>query len=151
VSFLIKAEAVKGPLGWLLTHVGQYALNRDVPDREPLLQALAQLKNGGAIGVFPEGTRGAGAVENVFNGAGWLAARAGVTVLPVALRGVARPADRKRRRFRPRVTVLVGEPFEVPKGAGRTAVNAATELIRVRLAALVVELDRQLAGGEGAQ
>jgi 1-acyl-sn-glycerol-3-phosphate acyltransferase len=101
--------------------------------------------------VFPEGTRGAGAVENVFNGAGWLAARAGVTVLPVALRGVARPADRKRRRFRPRVTVLVGEPFEVPKGAGRTAVNAATELIRVRLAALVVELDRQLAGGEGAQ
>ena len=70
VSFLIKAEAVKGALGWLLTTVGQYALQRDVPDREPLLQALAQLKAGGAIGVFPEGTRGAGMVENVFNGAG---------------------------------------------------------------------------------
>jgi 1-acyl-sn-glycerol-3-phosphate acyltransferase len=151
VSFLIKAEAVKGPLGWLLTNVGQYALQRDVPDREPLMQALAQLKAGGAIGVFPEGTRGDGAVENVFNGAGWLAARAGATVLPVALRGVARPADRKRRRFRPRVTVLVGEAFDVPKGAGRTAVNAATEQVRLELAALVVELDRQMAGGEGAQ
>ena len=35
--------------------------------------------------------------------------------------------------------------------AGRTAVNAATEEIRIKLAALVVELDRQLAGGEGVQ
>ena len=76
VSFLIKAEAVKGALGWLLTTVGQYALQRDVPDRQPLLQALAQLKAGGAIGVFPEGTRGAGMVENVFNGGG-LAGRQG--------------------------------------------------------------------------
>ncbi len=118
VSFLIKAEAVKGALGWLLTNVGQYALQRDVPDREPLLQALAQLKAGGAIGVFPEGTRGAGMVENVFNGAGWLAARAGATVVPIAIRGVARPEGRRWPRFRPRVRVLVGEPFSVPTGGG---------------------------------
>ena len=118
VSFLIKAEAVKGPLGWLLTNVGQYALHRDVPDREPLMQALAQLKAGGAIGIFPEGTRGAGTVENVFNGAGWLAARAGATVVPVAIRGTSRPAGRRRRRFRPVVDMLVGEPFPVPVGAG---------------------------------
>jgi 1-acyl-sn-glycerol-3-phosphate acyltransferase len=118
VSFLVKAEAVKGPLGWLLTNVGQYALVRDVPDREPLLKALAQLKAGGAIGIFPEGTRGAGNVTNVFPGAGWLAARAGAVVVPVALRGTARPEGRKHRRFKPEVHMLVGDPFPVPRGGG---------------------------------
>jgi 1-acyl-sn-glycerol-3-phosphate acyltransferase len=147
VSFLVKAEAVKGPLGWLLTNVGQYALVRSVPDREPLLKALAQLKSGGAIGIFPEGTRGGGDVTTVFAGAGWLAARAGAIVVPVALRGTARPEGRRKRRFKPEVHVLVGDPFEVLHGGGKTAVSAATEKIREQLAALVVTLDSDIASG----
>jgi len=151
VSFLVKAEAVHGPLGWLLTNVGQYALLRDVPDRQPLLKALAQLKAGGVIGIFPEGHRGAGNVVSVFAGAGWLAARAGADVVPVALRGTVRPAGRSRRRLRPRVHVLVGDPFPVPHGGGKTAVTAATEAIRTHLAALVVTLDGQIASGAAAK
>jgi 1-acyl-sn-glycerol-3-phosphate acyltransferase len=143
VAFLIKAEAVKGALGWLLTAVGQYAIIRGTPDREPLMQALEQLRAGGAIGIFPEGTRGAGNVDSVFAGAGWLAARAGAPVVPVAIRGTVRPAG-TRRRFRPVVTVLVGEPFAVPVGGGRKPVAEATEAIRVKLAALVRELDADL-------
>ena len=143
VSFLIKAEAVTGPLGWLLRNVGQYAIHREIPDRKALLTALSQLKAGGAIGIFPEGTRGDGTVQNISGGAGWLAARAGATVLPVAVRGTARPAH-SSRRLRPRVRVLVGEPFPVPVGAGRTAVDAATVLIRERLSALVSQLDGSL-------
>ena len=144
VSFLGKAEAVKGPLGWLLINVGQYAVVRGVPDRQPLLQALSQLKAGGAIGIFPEGTRGAGNVETVFAGAGWLAARAGAAVVPVAIRGTDRPAN-ARRRFRPAVRVLVGEPFPVEQGGGRKAVAAATDAIQVHLAALVASLDAEIA------
>lgn len=144
VSFLIKAKAVTGPMGWLLRNVGQYAIHRDVPDRKPLLDALSQLKAGGVIGVFPEGTRGAGNVSQISSGAGWLAARATAAVLPVAVRGTARP-EGGGRRFRPPVRVLVGEPFVLPAGAGRTAVNAATDLIRQRLAALVLELDANIA------
>jgi 1-acyl-sn-glycerol-3-phosphate acyltransferase len=150
VSFLVKAEAVKGPLGWLLINVGQYALVRGVPDREPLLKALAQLKAGGAIGIFPEGTRGAGNVETVFSGAGWLAARAGAAVVPVAIRGTARPTGRKRRRFRPAVHVLVGEPFPVQQGGGRKTVAAATDAIRERLAALVATLDTEIASSSAS-
>lgn len=152
VSFLVKAEAVKGALGWLLTAVGQYAIVRGTPDREPLLQALAQLKAGGVIGIFPEGTRGAGNVDTVFAGAGWLAARAGAPVVPIAIRGTVRPTGSRRRRFRPVVTVLVGEPFTVPAGGGRKPVAEATEAIRVNLAALVSELDAQLAhSSDGAK
>jgi 1-acyl-sn-glycerol-3-phosphate acyltransferase len=151
VSFLVKAEAVKGALGWLLTAVGQYAIVRGTPDREPLLQALAQLKAGGAIGIFPEGARGAGNVDTVFAGAGWLAARAGAPVVPVAIRGTVRPAGSRRRRLRPVVTVVVGEPFAVPVGGGRTPVAEATEAIRVNLSALVSELDAELAHSGGAR
>lgn len=142
VSFLVKAEAVHGALGWLLTTVGQFAIDRDAPQRTVLTDALAQLKAGGAIGVFPEGTRGAGDVSEVFNGAGWLAVRAGATVLPVALRGTDRVGG--RRRWRPRVHMLVGEPFAVEAGAGRTAIAEATTRIQSSLAALVAELDRAL-------
>lgn len=143
VSFLIKAEAVTGPIGWLLRNVGQYAIHRDVPDRKPLLQALTQLKGGGVIGVFPEGTRGAGHVQNISAGAGWLAVRSGAQVLPVAVRGTARPIG-SARRFRPEVRLLVGDPFKVPSGTGRTAVDTATALIRDRLSTLVIELDEQM-------
>jgi 1-acyl-sn-glycerol-3-phosphate acyltransferase len=101
---------------------------------------LAQLKAGGAIGIFPEGARGNGNVDSVFAGAGWLAARGGAPVVPVAIRGTARPAGR-RRRFRPAVTALVGQPLTVPVGGGRKPVAEATEAIRVNLAALVQELD----------
>ncbi len=143
VSFLIKAEAVTGPIGWLLRNVGQYAITRGAPDRKPLLQALSQLKAGGAIGIFPEGTRGDGKVHNISSGAGWLAARAGAAVLPVAVRGTARPAGASRR-FRPTVHVLVGEPFTIAPGAGRSAVESATNLIRDRLSVLVIQLDQMI-------
>ena len=150
VSFLIKAEAVRGALGWLLTTVGQYSLERGVPDREPLLQASAQLRAGGAIGVFPEGTRGEGLVATVYPGAAWLAVRSGATVVPVALRGTARPKGRRRRRFRPVVAVLVGEPLTVQRGAGRRAVAAVSEQIQRELAGLVVRLDRAVATAGGS-
>ena len=102
VSFLVKAEAVKGPLGWLLINVGQYALVRGVPDREPLLKALAQLKAGGAIGIFPEGTRGAGNVETVFPApAGWRPGPAPPWCRSRSAGPTGRPG-RERRRFRPR-------------------------------------------------
>jgi 1-acyl-sn-glycerol-3-phosphate acyltransferase len=131
VSFLVKAELFKGFAGWVLTNVGQYGLQRDVPDRAPLLNALAQLKAGGVIGIFPEGTRGAGGVENVFNGAGWLACRSGAQIVPIAM------------RLKPRVDVLIGEAFSVPPGAGRTAVAAATDQIRGTLKGLIADLDQQ--------
>ncbi|NNG36161.1 lysophospholipid acyltransferase family protein [Nakamurella aerolata] len=153
ISFLIKAEAVRGPLGWLLTAVGQYAIKRGVPDRRPMLDALDQLKRGGCVGIFPEGTRGDGLVANVFSGAGWLAVRSGARVQPVAIRGTARPAGRSkwRRRLRPKVYLWCGEPFTVNSGPeqlrGKKAVDAATAEIQQRLVALVGELDQQLQKG----
>lgn len=139
-SFLVKQEMFRGPLGWVLPRIGQLAVRRGEADRAPLLAALRLLRHGGMVVVFPEGTRGAGEVANAHHGAAWLAHAGGGRILPVAIRGTRRPPG-GNRRFRPRVDVLVGEPFAVPPGRGRAAVAATTEEMRDRLAALVTELD----------
>lgn len=138
--FLIKRELFAGPFGWILRRMGQLALNRDAVDRAPVLEAQRILRAGGVIGIFPEGTRGEGQMAVAHNGAAWLATSTGATVLPVACRGTYRPSG-TRRRFRPRVDILVGKPLSLPTQRGRAAVTAATEQIRVALADLVVELD----------
>jgi len=51
--FLIKQELFHGPLGMLLTRVGQLSVRRGEPDRGPLLAAVRVLRGGGLIGVFP--------------------------------------------------------------------------------------------------
>jgi len=59
---------------------------------------------------------------------------------PGGLPGTRRPPG-VRRRWRPRVGVLVGEPLELAAGRGRAALGGATETVRAALAGLVVELD----------
>ena len=155
-TFLIKEEMFRGPLGWMLPRIGQLPVRRGEADRAPLLTAVRLLRHEGVVVVFPEGTRGDGEVRDAQQGAAWLARTGGATMLPVAIRGTRRPAG-SHRRFRPRVDVLVGEPFAVPPGKGRAALVTATREVRNRLAALVTELDvirrrggPDVAQGEGA-
>ena len=139
--FLAKHEMFRGPLAWLLPRIGQLAVRRGEPDRAPLRAAVAVLRAGGLVGVFPEGTRGTGDVAAAHHGAAWLARTTGAVVLPVVARGTRRGPG-LRRRFRPRVDVLVGLPIAIPPGGGRAGLTAATETVRAALAGLVVELDR---------
>ncbi len=145
IVFLVKQELFVGPAGWFLSRMGQLAVRRGEPDRAPLVEAQRVLRAGGVIGVFPEGSRGEGDVASAHNGAAWLAISTGAAVVPIACRGTYRTPG-ARRRFRPKVDVLVGAPFTLPTQRGRAAVAAATEQIRVALAALVTELDAIRAG-----
>jgi 1-acyl-sn-glycerol-3-phosphate acyltransferase len=139
-AFLVKQEMFTGPVGAGLRGIGQIPVSRGSVGRAPLTTALGVLRGGGVVGVFPEGTRGQGDVAAAQQGAAWLARASGAVVLPVVCRGTRRP-DGAGRRFRPRVDVLVGEPLPAPTGKGRADLVAATETIRVELAALVAELD----------
>jgi 1-acyl-sn-glycerol-3-phosphate acyltransferase len=138
--FLVKREMFRGPLRWLLPRIGQVPVRRGEPDRGALMAAVGVLRGGGLVGVFPEGTRGSGDVAAAQHGAAWLARSTGAKVLPVVCRGTRRP-DGARRRFRPRVDVLVGEPLELPPGRDRGGLAAGTETVRAALAALVGEVD----------
>jgi len=138
--FLVKSEMFSGALGWFLLRIGQLPVRRGEPNRAPLLDAVRVLRAGGVIGIFPEGTRGIGDVANAHHGAAWLARSGGAVLLPVACRGTRRPAG-ARIRLRPRVDVLIGKPFAAPEGRGRAALAVATDEVRIRLTALVDDLD----------
>lgn len=140
--FFVKAELSKGVVGHAFRWLGHIMVRRGAPDREPLMTAVAVLRAGGLVGIFPEGTRGSGDVSHAEQGAAWLVRMTDAVVLPVATRGTYRPPG-TRRRFRPKLDVLVGEPFRLSVQRGRTGLVAATEEIRKHLADLVRELDEQ--------
>lgn len=144
--FLVKQEMFRGRAGFWLRRLGQVPVRRGEPDRTPLLDAVRVLREGGLVGVFPEGTRGAGDVEHAEQGAAWLVRSSGAVVVPVACRGTRRPEGVEKRRFRPDVDVLFGEPFTVTVPRGRSGLAEATEVLRGKLAATVAELDDMRAG-----
>jgi 1-acyl-sn-glycerol-3-phosphate acyltransferase len=141
--FLVKREMFRGPLAWLLVRIGQLPVHRSRADATSLRAAADVLRGGGLVGVFPEGTRGAGDVAAAQHGAAWLARTTGAVVLPVAVRGTRRGPG-TRRGVRPPVDVLVGDPLAVTPGVGRAGLAAATETVRAALAGLVSTLDRAL-------
>ncbi|HVF20678.1 MAG TPA: lysophospholipid acyltransferase family protein, partial [Mycobacteriales bacterium] len=138
--FLAKAELFVGPLAWLLGWLGQIPVHRGRPDRAALRQARAVLAGGGLVGIFPEGTRGAGALEEVQHGIAYLALHThGCPIVPVACLGTetAWPRGARLPRWRTGVEVVFGPAFTVvAEGDPRTrrAVAAAAEQIRVALA-----------------
>lgn len=139
VRSLTKSELYRGPLGWGLELLGQIPVRRGRPDRHALRLALEELGSGGVIGVFPEGTRGTGNLEQVQLGVAWLALRSAALVVPVACFGTAEalPKGRHLPRLRAPVRVGFGEPFRVTIPANpraRSAVVAAAEEIRMHLA-----------------
>ncbi len=76
--------------------------------------ALADLSAGRVVGVFPEGRRAAhwGETEPK-RGAAWLARRAGVPLVPVAVSGTEAVMSLESRRVRPApVRVEFGEPLD---------------------------------------
>lgn len=144
--FFVKEELFTGPTGRALHKLGQIQVHRGGANRTALTTALQVLRDGGVICVFPEGKRGSGDVAFAESGATWLVRASGAVVLPLASRGTLRPAN-ARRRFRPRVDLLVGEPFSVEVGKGRQGLAEGTERMRKELAALVHELDERCASG----
>lgn len=143
VSFLVKAEAFapgRGLAGRILVSGAQIPVRRRQLDPAPVRLALAVLRSGGVIGIFPEGTRGDGTVAQARPGVGYLALKTGAAVVPVAVHGSALMNPR-RILARPEVTVHIGEPQHFPAAAtvplSRGHWLAATETIRQHLAELV--------------
>jgi 1-acyl-sn-glycerol-3-phosphate acyltransferase len=136
--FMVKAEEFTGPIGAMLRSIGQIPVRRGVIERAPLQAALGTLAAGGIVAVFPEGSRGAGAVEAVQHGVAYLALRSGCDVLPIACHGTAALLPRRTLR-RPPVRIAFGDPIVLPptRTASRHLVAAAAEQIRAALAAHV--------------
>lgn len=101
LHFLIKKEAYVGPLGPFLDGIGQVKVDRGGPDRTAIGRALGVLDNGGALGIFPEGTRGEGDFASLRAGLAYFAVRSGAPIVPVAVLGSGDTPGASSRACRP--------------------------------------------------
>ncbi len=139
--FFAKEEVFRWPLvGWLCRLTGQIPVHRGESDRAALEKALAYLREGRALIVFPEGT-----VERqeqmiaAHTGVAMLALRSGALVLPIAHTGTRRVL-RSLRAWLPRVNIQIGEPYipALPEGMARKAsLQVVTQEVMVRIAGML--------------
>ncbi|MGA5080264.1 lysophospholipid acyltransferase family protein [Streptomyces griseoincarnatus] len=118
--FLIKKEAFVGPLAPFLTGIGQLKVDRHSTDRTAIARALGVLKQGGVLGIFPEGTRGEGDFASIRAGLAYFAVRSGAPIVPVAVLGSSDRPGRLTKALPPlrsRVDVVFGDPFDAVEGA----------------------------------
>ncbi|MEY3806607.1 MAG: hypothetical protein RIR69_1419, partial [Actinomycetota bacterium] len=77
-----------GPIGWILSALGAFPVTRGTADREALKRCIAVLENGEPLVLFPEGTRQFGPqVMPLFDGAAYVAVKAGVPIVPLGIGG----------------------------------------------------------------
>lgn len=146
VRFMGKAAMWKYRwFGNLITLLGAFPVHRGTADRESFKRATAVLDGGEPLVLFPEGERKDGPViQPLFDGATFVAARAGVPIIPVGIGGSARVLPRGAKFLHPRkVHVIVGEPIVVEPGSSgrvsRKAVAAASAHLREELQRLFDE------------
>jgi 1-acyl-sn-glycerol-3-phosphate acyltransferase len=129
--------------GSFLESIGAFPVNRDGADRLALDRAQAVLERGEALILFPEGTRRFGpVVEQLHEGAAFLAARTAAPIVPVGIGGSAAAMPKGARMIRPtKIHVVVGEPIAAPARSAkgrvpRSEVHVVTERLRAELQSL---------------
>ncbi|HET8560276.1 MAG TPA: lysophospholipid acyltransferase family protein [Marmoricola sp.] len=135
VHALTKREMFEGGTGTFLTASGQIPIWRQEPDPAALRTALRVLRDGNVVGVFPEGTRGGGAVHRVEGGAAWLALATGAAVVPLSMLGTREVGGSLNSVPPPgtRMVMSYGAPLPFPQQGWprrRDDVRSATKQIR---------------------
>ncbi len=144
VHALTKQEMFVGRTGRFLTRAGQIPLDRFHPDPRAVRTALRVLRDGGVVGVFPEGRRGDGELHRFHHGAAYLALVTGAPVVPVIMLGTRVPgggADSRPPRGS-ELHLTYGQPVWVePQPWPRTPgmVRDTSTLLRERLLATLDE------------
>ncbi len=102
--------------GSFLLLVGGFPVERDVTDRQALRLSEDLLKAGHPLVIFPEATRGSGTdVGEVREGTAFIAARAGVPIVPVGIGGAERSLGIGSKLPRPtKLALVVGKPIQPP-------------------------------------
>jgi 1-acyl-sn-glycerol-3-phosphate acyltransferase len=143
--FMAKDSLFRVPLlGPLISHLGAFPVKRGTADRESMTLSEEVLRQGHALVLFPEGTRKEGrAVAPLHDGAMFVAARTGATIVPVGIGGSDRamPKGAKLPRFA-KIRIVVGAPIAPPSSEGRvarSALAAKSEELRSALEAVYLE------------
>lgn len=137
INYMAKSEYFKGSFAWFFKLAGCICVNRNGHDEEAKESANAVLSNGGALGIFPEGTRNK--TDDLLGqfkfGAASLACKNEAMMVPVAVTG--------EYKFRSKtLSSRIGKPFST-KGM---TVEEANKKLHDEIVVLIKE---NLAAGYG--
>jgi 1-acyl-sn-glycerol-3-phosphate acyltransferase len=124
--------------------VGGIWLNRDDADTHALRAAINYLQSGGIIGISPEGTRSrdSQALQPTKMGVAYLADKANVPIIPVAIMGTETTFSKLAKFRRPHIIVRFGKPFAlppVPRNNRDVILRQNTDEIMAQIAAMLPE------------
>ena len=108
-NFIAKEDLFNNPLlSWIGHLFDVIPIKRGMRDMEAMKRCLGYLKNGTALGIFPEGTRrGLEKGAKVQNGAAYMALKTKAKVVPVGIQGTFKPFTK--------VTLNYGKPLDYTK------------------------------------
>ncbi len=139
VHFMCKKEIFKIPLlGRFIKAMGAFPVDRGNSDVKAIKTTISYIKNGDAVGIFPQGTRYSGvdpSTTGVKSGVGMIACRAGCDVLPVFVK-----AKGNKVRLFSKTEIIIGEVIKNEEfdfsGDGRKEYDKASRYIFSRICAL---------------
>ncbi|CAN5349824.1 lysophospholipid acyltransferase family protein [soil metagenome] len=152
IHFFTKREAFEYPgIREVALWSGAFPVDRGTADRWAIRRAEAALAQGIPVGIYPEGTRSTTlGLQKGFSGAGLIALRSGVPVVPSIITGSERmPFNGKKGQLNAGATmpdpghkgVLIqfGAPFVIPReiDGKRVSSEQATDMMMIALAKML--------------
>jgi len=144
IVFMAKEEIFSHPiLGPLGRGWHAFSVRRGQLDREALRQADQVLRDGQALGMFPEAMRSpTGKMQQGYTGVALIALRSESPILPVGIEGADKMNKLTFIFHRPKLIVNIGKPFKLPQLGGRLTKDQlapATDIIMRNIAELLPE------------
>lgn len=138
LTFMARSSLFTKPiLGWCLKHVGAVPVDRGGSDFSALRTALSVLKDGKAIGIYPQGTRLPDQEPRgtkFESGAAFMAMTAGVPVIPIGVY-----TKNYRIRWFRRVSAVIGKPLVFERTRDRSVIEQNSEQLKERICSLCDE------------
>lgn len=135
IRFMAKKELEKNFLFGLLCYAyNAIYVKRDSKDIGPLKEAMKELKNGGCIGIFPEGTRN-GLEKNegkIKNGASYMSLKTGAKLIPIGIKGEPKPWNQ--------VTITYGKPLDFSELLSQKSPKELEDVVSEKLKEEIVKL-----------
>jgi len=149
ISFMAKKEYFHSPVHFFIIRaLGSFTVDRSTVDRSAFDLADKALRDGRALGIFPEGTRSRTLqLQKGKLGVAFIALRSNAAILPIGISGTEKirqkyQGGKRRLLYRPRVTVNIGQPFRLPQVNGkpsRADLATSTETVMRHIAELLPE------------
>ncbi len=126
---------------WIVDATGGIWINREDADLQAMRAARDLLKQGGLLGIAPEGTRSRnGKLGPAKTGVAYLADKVDVPIIPIAIHGTEKAFQELFRFRRPHLYVHFGEPFflsPLDRKDREAGMQRNTDEIMCRIAAML--------------